>query len=78
MSGRLDAALFGEAQSRIVVSCPPEQRGDLQALAGRQAVPLTPLGRVGGDRLSLGDFLDVPVSSLAAAYRDGLPRALEG
>ncbi len=78
VGGRLDAALFGEAQSRIIVSCLPEKRGDLQALAGRHAVPLTPLGRVGGDRLSLGDFLDIPVSSLATAYRDGLPRALEG
>jgi phosphoribosylformylglycinamidine synthase len=78
VDGRLDAALFGEAQSRIIVSCPPEKHGALQALAGRHAVPLAPLGRVGGDRLSLGGFLDVPVSSLATAYHDGLPRALAG
>jgi len=78
VGGRLDAALFGETQSRIIASCPPEQRGDLQALAGRHAAPLTLLGRVGGERLSLGDFLSVPVSSLAGAYREGLPRALEG
>ena len=78
VGGRLDAALFGETQSRIIASCPPEQRGDLQALASRHTVPLTPLGRVGGERLSLGDFLSVPVSSLAGAYREGLPRALEG
>jgi phosphoribosylformylglycinamidine synthase len=78
VSGRQDAALFGEGQSRIVISCPPGRRGEIEALAGRQGVPFTHLGRAGGDRLVIGDLLSVPVADLARAYREGLPRALQG
>jgi len=77
-TGRLDAGLFGEAASRIVVSCAAAARGDLEALAASHDVPLTHLGVVGGDRLRLGPHIDLPVSELARAYEEGLPRALEG
>jgi phosphoribosylformylglycinamidine synthase len=77
-AGRLDAALFGEAPSRIVVSCPPAARGDLEALAAAHSVPLTYLGAVDGDRLRLGPHVDLLVSELIRAYEEGLPRALEG
>jgi phosphoribosylformylglycinamidine synthase len=78
LTGRLDAALFGEAPSRIVVSCASTAQGDLEALAASHDVPLTYLGVVGGDRLRLGPHVDLPVSELARAYEEGLPRALEG
>jgi hypothetical protein len=47
-------------------------------LAGGYGVPLTHLGRAGGERLVIGDLLSVPVADLARAYREGLPRALQG
>ncbi|MGB6837239.1 MAG: phosphoribosylformylglycinamidine synthase II, partial [Dehalococcoidia bacterium] len=78
VQGRLDAALFGEAQSRIVVSCPPEARADLEALAREHDVPLTYLGAVGGDRLRLASSVDAPLADLSRAYEEGLPRALGG
>jgi phosphoribosylformylglycinamidine synthase subunit PurL len=74
--GRLDAALFGEGQSRIVVSCAPDKADELGALARQESVPLTRLGCVGGDRLTIGDILDVALADLTHAYREGLPRAL--
>jgi phosphoribosylformylglycinamidine synthase len=76
--GRLDAALFGEAPSRIVVSCAAAARDELEKLAAAHDVPLTYLGVAGGDRLRLGPHIDLPVSELARAYEEGLPRALEG
>ncbi len=76
--GRLDAGLFGEAPSRIVVSCAPAARGDLEALAAAHDVPLTYLGVVGGERLRLGGQADLPVPDLVRAYEEGMPRALEG
>ncbi|MGA2285346.1 MAG: phosphoribosylformylglycinamidine synthase subunit PurL [Dehalococcoidia bacterium] len=75
---RLDAALFGEAQSRIVVSCPPGRKDELEALARRQNVPLTFLGLVGGDHLTLPGALDVPLPELTNAYARGLPNAFVG
>ena len=38
--GRWDAALFGEAQSRVIVSLRPERLGDLQMLASELEVPV--------------------------------------
>ena len=78
LSGRLDVALFGEAPSRIVVSCAPAARDELEALAAAHDVTLTRLGVVSGDRLCLGPHIDLPVSDLARIYEEGLPRALEG
>jgi phosphoribosylformylglycinamidine synthase len=74
LSGRLDAALFGENPSRIVVSTRDSAR--LQALAAEHEVPILRLGTVAGDRLVLGDALDVAVAEMHEAYEGGLPRAL--
>ena len=74
IGGRLDAALFGEAPSRIVVSTAD---GDgLAALAHERDVPLTALGRVGGQRLLLGTALDATVDDLRRVYEEALPLAL--
>jgi phosphoribosylformylglycinamidine synthase len=70
------AMLFGEAPSRIIVSV---EAGQLQALADMAdsvQVPFTLLGRVGGDRLTLGQALDIPVANLRASWRTGLSQAL--
>jgi phosphoribosylformylglycinamidine synthase len=70
------ALLFGEAPSRIIVSLTPEMWPDLHQLAVSTGVPLTRLGTVGGDRLALGDSLDLPVVMLRSAWRNGLQQAL--
>ncbi|MCH8994847.1 MAG: phosphoribosylformylglycinamidine synthase subunit PurL [Chloroflexi bacterium] len=74
IEGRLDAALFGEAPSRIIVSTAEGEA--LESLAREQDVPLLRLGRVGGDRLVLGSELAAPIAELRDAYETGLPRAL--
>ncbi|MEX1254212.1 MAG: phosphoribosylformylglycinamidine synthase subunit PurL [Dehalococcoidia bacterium] len=75
IDGRMDAALFGEGPSRIVVSTP--QSAALQALARERDVPCVRLGVVGGERLTLGPYLDLAVEDLRAAYEGGLPAALD-
>ena len=42
----MDALLFGEAYSRIVVSTRPEDAGALEAIAGKHGVPLARVGVV--------------------------------
>ncbi|MFQ6673082.1 MAG: hypothetical protein ACE5KY_07260, partial [Candidatus Tectimicrobiota bacterium] len=49
------AALFGEAPSRIVVSCAPAARLRLQDLASEHGVPVVVLGTVGGGDLIVRD-----------------------
>jgi phosphoribosylformylglycinamidine synthase len=70
------ALLFGEAPSRIIVSLEPGMWPDLHQMAASMGVPLTQLGTAGGDRLSLGDGLDLPVALLHSAWQDGLQKAL--
>jgi phosphoribosylformylglycinamidine synthase len=73
---RLDAALFGEAQSRFVVSVAARKLEALARLAGEHGVAVTHVGTVGGDRFRLGDVLDVPLAALVDAYEGGIPAAL--
>ncbi len=75
---RLDAALFGEAQSRIIVAVRPAQRGVLEEIARGLTVPLAYIGRVSGDgRFRLGP-IELSLAGLWAAYEGGLERALAG
>ncbi len=74
---RLDAALFGEAQSRIVVAIAPEKRPLLQEIARGLNVPFAFVGRVTAEpRLRLGP-IDLALEEIREAYEDGLPRALQ-
>ena len=77
---RLDAALFGEAQSRFIVAAPDAAaRVALEALAAAAGVEATVLGVASGTgedaRLQLGP-LDASLSALREAHEGGLPAAL--
>ena len=76
MSGRWDAALFGECQSRVVVSVPSAKLAGFERVCRDEGVPWTPLGRCGGGSLAIGDRVDVPVSELDDAWRNALERAV--
>ena len=75
---RLDAALFGEAQSRFVVAVTEHQDLEgLRRLAGEYDVPLAVIGVATGDRFRLGP-LDAPIEMLRDASEGGLGRILAG
>jgi phosphoribosylformylglycinamidine synthase II len=76
VGGRLDAALFGEGQSRIVMAVAAEAGKRLAEVAAAHDVPIAYIGRVAGERLVLGRYIDLPVAELAAAYGGGVERAL--
>jgi phosphoribosylformylglycinamidine synthase len=75
-SGRWDAALFGEEQSRIVVSLRPDSLPALQQLASAEGVPLVRLGAVGADRFVIPGLVDAPLAGLSDAWSTGLERAV--
>ena len=74
--GRADAALFGEAQSRIVVSIAPKSAWKLERLAARYQIAATKLGTVGGKRLTLKGYTDLSLKQLREAWEDGLEKLL--
>jgi phosphoribosylformylglycinamidine synthase II len=72
MKGRLDSAFFGEYQSRIVVSISGDSAARLTKVARKWQVPLTLLGRVGGRRLLVEGYIDLPLAKAEKTWRDGL------
>ena len=75
LGARLDAALFGEAQSRFVVGT--REVDALLALAAERDLHASKLGIVEGARLRLGP-IDLAVSALTERYEGALPSLLAG
>ena len=69
-------ALFSESTGRALVTATDEQADALVDLAQRHGVPLTPLGRTGGDTISVEGAFDLPVAEAKAAWRATLPAVL--
>jgi phosphoribosylformylglycinamidine synthase subunit PurL len=75
-SMRGDVLLFGESQSRAIVSLDRSQWPRLRDRAQRDGVPVEAIGEVGGARLEIGDWIDVTVTDLAAVWEGALERRL--
>ena len=73
-----EASLFGEQQSRIVVSLKPNQLQQLRMMAAQERVPMTLLGETGGDRFTVGTTINVALADINDAWTNGLERALAG
>ena len=69
-------ALFSESTARALVTVTDEQADALVALAQRHGVPVTPLGRTGGDTISVEGAFDLPVAEAKAAWQATLPAVL--
>jgi len=78
IKGRRDNYLFGEMQSRIVLSVSPARARELEERAAKERVELRQLGVVGGDRLVANGLIDVGLEQAAAAWHNGLESALRG
>ena len=79
-AARVEERLFGEAPSRIVVTVAPGDVERFERIVGEWAVPVTTLGRVGGDRLTIrvdgAPRVDLAVDLLAGTFEGGLARSL--
>jgi phosphoribosylformylglycinamidine synthase len=76
VEARLDAILFGERQSRIVVSMKASQLTKLEEIAAEHEVPLERLGVVGGKRFFIEGLVDLTLAQLALVWQNGLEQAL--
>jgi phosphoribosylformylglycinamidine synthase II len=64
--------LFGESQSRFLISFAREALVRLHELAGRHSVPLRGLGSVGGERVCVTGCIDVPLREVRRAHEGAL------
>jgi len=73
---RADALLFGEAQSRIIISCHPKDFAQLKNIAQKNKAPLSKLGEVRGMRLIIkrdkAPLVDMPIDELEKRWKEGL------
>jgi phosphoribosylformylglycinamidine synthase len=76
---RLDALLFGETQSRIVITCKPLDAVKVVERAKLMGVPAVQIGKVGGDKLTVktaGGEFSAPVTELHDAWWNSIARAM--
>ncbi len=74
---RSDAVLFGETQSRIVITSKNQNHQKILDLAKNKQMKAVVIGKTGGDRIviSHGDkkLIDVPVDEALKAWRNAIP-----
>jgi len=71
---RPDALLFGEAQSRVIVSCEPGRLANLGRRFERAQIPLRKIGTVGGDRLTIDTLVTMPLADMNDAWYNAMKR----
>ncbi|MBV8301759.1 MAG: phosphoribosylformylglycinamidine synthase II, partial [Candidatus Dormibacteraeota bacterium] len=69
---RVAGILFGESQSRFVLSLPRDNLQRVSELAARHGAPFRGIGSVGGDRIIVTGAIDIAMSDATAAYDGAL------
>ena len=75
---RTDALLFGESKARMVVTLRRRHLTRLREIARRNDVPFAVIGEVRGQRLQIGDTIDLRVSVIRERWHTALGQALAG
>ncbi len=70
------AWLFAESASRVVACVLDAHLEAVEAAAAAAGVPVSVLGRAGGDRLQIEGLVDLSVAEATAAWRGRLPDAI--
>jgi phosphoribosylformylglycinamidine synthase len=74
---RRDALLFGETQSRMIVSSSSQKLQKLLKLAKKSGVKATVLGTACGDRIIMYQLdkkiIDIPVDEACKAWKETIP-----
>ena len=76
---RLDALLFGETQSRVVISCKALDAVKVVERAKLMGVPAVQIGKVGGDKLTVktaGGEFSAPLTELHDPWWNTIARAM--
>lgn len=70
--------LFSESQSRFVVTVSEGDLNSLRALAESREIPLAVLGRTGGGRLAINDWIDLDLPTMSGAWEGAMEKVLRG
>jgi len=77
---RVDAALFGESQSRIILSCALENTSLIEGIARKYSAPCQVIGRTGGTVLKIvsneKELINTPLKRISASWRNSLQSSI--
>jgi len=76
VKNRLDAAFFGESQSRVVVSVSKENIEAFEAFCAAQSVPFTSIGKVGGTGITLQGIAFGSIDKFKSIYDNAIEKRL--
>lgn len=65
---RKDFELFGETQSRIIMSCDKDKMEEITAICEKHNVPVKAIGTVGGDMIKINDDVNVTINDVSQKY----------
>jgi phosphoribosylformylglycinamidine synthase len=75
---RKDALLFGESQSRIILSAKQKNVNKILQIAKKNKTPVSVIGRVGGPRLIINRLINKSVNELYKAWGSAIENCLKG
>ena len=75
-SARWDVALFGEGESRIILSLPQSHLSRLENLCEESSVNYSVIGTVGGQRFIIDEAINLSLGTLAESWENGLDDAV--
>ncbi|MBU1864309.1 MAG: phosphoribosylformylglycinamidine synthase subunit PurL [Candidatus Omnitrophica bacterium] len=71
---RTDALLFGESQSRVIVSVSPTAESRFLKLINSYGLPVSKIGTSGGQSIIINDYINIAVTELYTIYEEAIPR----
>lgn len=74
---RIDSQLFGEDQSRVILSLDPKSVHHALEMARDASIPASVIGRVGGESLRMEGVLDLAVEKIAEVHRGCIENKLQ-
>ncbi|MDP8289906.1 MAG: phosphoribosylformylglycinamidine synthase subunit PurL [Candidatus Susulua stagnicola] len=74
---RKDALLFGETQSRIIISASSDNKDKIIEIAKKSDVSCSLIGEVKDGSLKINDLVDINVSDLEKVYKQAIPKIVE-
>jgi phosphoribosylformylglycinamidine synthase len=70
------ALLFGESQSRVVISVSPKNVKSAEEMIESSSVPFRKIGKVGGSELRVSGLLKAPLAVLSHTWRNAIGRRM--
>jgi phosphoribosylformylglycinamidine synthase II len=74
---RLDSLLFGETQSRIIITLREKDLAAAEKVAKNHQTPFVPIGKVEGQNLRIEGMIDLSVNILLDTYDKAIERIME-